>query len=719
MLTKIVIDRAASFNAKASIETNKKINLVYGLNGTGKSTICRLLRDPKHPDHSHCEVHGMTGAKIFVFNEEFVRENFYESDHIRGIFSLSKENKQAEQKISESTEIRRGLLEKRTLSQSAFESKVEQLKREIANTMDSVFDIKRTYSGGDRVLEFCLEGVMGKKEKLYERLKQMGKPSEKPLDTIMQLQSEARLLEGSAASPEDKVPLLEFDMGQIEGDQIFGKAVVGSHNSSFSDFINNLKSSDWVKRGLEFIDSGKSRPITCPFCQEPTVDDLVLAELHSYFDKAYEADLHHIQTLKTKYEQQALLLPSMDGYKNCRFYDDNLADLHGNIEAQIQANLLLIQKKIDSPSTQLVLNKTEEAIEKFNLVVTRINELVSAHNIKISDLDGARKEIKRRFWSLMRWEYDQSVVFNDGLVLQERGARQVHQEEDDGLNVLIKEQDQIIAEARKETVNIDEAITRINSELLNIGILDFSIKKYGDNLYQLQRLGGTGSGFKTLSEGEKMIISLLYFCELCAGNESPDEGIFDRIAVLDDPISSMSHIFVFNVGRLIISRFFRADHIAQVFVLTHSLYFFYELADTDHKRRAESQALFRVTKSANGSEISLMKYDEIQNDYQSYWQIINDHNQQPALIANCMRNVIEYFFGFVEKKDFNNVFQKPELKENKYQAFSRYMNRESHSFGQNVFDLKEFDYQIFKDGLGLIFSVSGYPEHYKQMAKIP
>lgn len=82
-----------------------------------------------------------------------------------------------------------------------------------------------------------------------------------------------------------------------------------------------------------------------------------------------------------------------------------------------------------------------------------------------------------------------------------------------------------------------------------------------------------------------------------------------------------------------------------------------------------------------------------------------------------MRNIIEYFFNFIEKKDLNNVFLKPELQENKYQAFCRYINRESHSLGQNIFDYKEFNYNDFKEALGLIFQKSGYKEHYEEMIK--
>lgn len=180
----------------------------------------------------------------------------------------------------------------------------------------------------------------------------------------------------------------------------------------------------------------------------------------------------------------------------------------------------------------------------------------------------------------------------------------------------------------------------------------------------------------------------------------------------------MSHIFVYNIGQLLKNDFFNSKDIEQVFILSHSLYFFYELADANHDRRKENQNLFRFSKNLDGSSISTVKYDEIQNDYQSYWSVINDDKQPPALIANCMRNIIEYFFNFVQKADLSNVIQKPELKNPRFQSFLRYINRESHSLGQNIFDFKEFNYGDFKEGLRLLFEHTGYPEHYKKMSKI-
>lgn len=80
-----------------------------------------------------------------------------------------------------------------------------------------------------------------------------------------------------------------------------------------------------------------------------------------------------------------------------------------------------------------------------------------------------------------------------------------------------------------------------------------------------------------------------------------------------------------------------------------------------------------------------------------------------------MRNIVEYFFNFIRKHDLNNVFQSPKLSDVKHQAFYRFMNRESHSLGQNILDYKEFDYDKFHEAFKLLFQESGYSEHYKAM----
>ena len=102
-----------------------------------------------------------------------------------------------------------------------------------------------------------------------------------------------------------------------------------------------------------------------------------------------------------------------------------------------------------------------------------------------------------------------------------------------------------------------------------------------------------------------------------------------------------------------------------------------------------------------------------------YWSVVNNPNSPSALIANCMRNIIDYFFGFIEKNALSGVFQKTEFKGNvKYQAFYRFINRESHSDNINIYDMKEFDYDSFQEAFRKVFEIAGYEDHYKKMRKI-
>ena len=209
----------------------------------------------------------------------------------------------------------------------------------------------------------------------------------------------------------------------------------------------------------------------------------------------------------------------------------------------------------------------------------------------------------------------------------------------------------------------------------------------------------------------------MYFIELCIGKENKDDTK-EKIIVIDDPISSLSHIYVFNIASLIKKLFFNNNqNCIQCFVMSHNLYFFHELVK---QKSNNDQKLFRISKN-QASQICDMKVTEIQNDYQAYWAIVKnkDNPEHIYLLANAMRNIIEYFFGFIDKQEsISNIFNKEELKDEKFSAFKRYIDRESHSTPTNIFDGKEFDYDNFKEAFRLVFISTKYEDHYNKMMKI-
>jgi len=711
----------ASYKSTSALETEKKVNLIYGLNGTGKSTLSNFLYEKDGDIFSNCSIDGLINEDIRVYNQKFIQDYFYEPDNLKGIFTLSKENKEAEEKIKTAQkEIGNIEVDKQNKTeQRAKQDRV--LSKKTQDAENKIWEIKKTFAGGDRVLEYCLENLKGKKDKLFAHLASINKPNEQPIKTIDQLKKEVEAIQGSDAQKHDPLSRINFTSYNVEKNEILQKNIVGNENSTVSSLINKLKNSDWVKDGLQYLpETIEGDSESCPFCQNKTITNSLLENIQNFFDESYESDIKDLKNLLSSYENSISTFPKKDDYKKNPYLverKNEFENLYNSVNNLFEENKNKLENKTKAPSQKVTLSDSENAIQELNGFIEEINQTISTHNKKIDNKDNTLSEIKEQFWTLMRWNYDQTIsTYQKDKTSIEKNIKELTKELE-GFDASIIQQKQVTTEQQKKTVNIEQSITFINNGLVELGLDDFHIEKHSNNLYKIERAEQGADIFQTLSEGEKMIISFLYFVEMCRGKKSAEDVGGKKTIVIDDPISSLSHIFIFNIGQLIKKEFLNSDSYEQIFILTHSLYFFYELTDTNHKRRKENQKLFRLTKNSGGSHILDMKYEEIQNDYQSYWQIIKDEKQPPALIANCMRNIIEYFFNFIEKKDLNNVFQKPELQGNKFQAFCRYVNRESHSLGQNIFDYKEFDYNTFKEALGLVFQQSGYEEHYIEMMK--
>ena len=73
----------------------------HWLHETGKSTISNFLYDMESLHFNQCSVDGLGDKKILVYNQAFIEDYFYESEDLKGVFSLSKENKEIEEKLAQ------------------------------------------------------------------------------------------------------------------------------------------------------------------------------------------------------------------------------------------------------------------------------------------------------------------------------------------------------------------------------------------------------------------------------------------------------------------------------------------------------------------------------------------------------------------------------------------------------------------------------------------
>ena len=648
----------------------------------------------------------------------------------RILFSLSKDNAEAQSNIEKAKKEKVKLEELKTIKKKEESDCLTIIQNKRSNFQNELWKIKTDYSGFGQPMDYCLSGLKGDKSKLFDHFISISKSLDPPKRSIDEIKKDASELQRSDAQVLFEMPLIKFDFTEIETNAILSKVIVGNKNSSVAGLIKELNNSDWVRQGKNYLNSAQvNKKQKCPFCQQETITIDFIKEIESFFSEEYEKDLLLIKSLLKQYSSQSTQISrskAFDEYIILQPIKNEYELTFNTLLSVVKRNIKEIEKKLEKPSLPIAIEVTKDIIRKLNEIIGKANLLIKTYNEKLKQKDIALAELKTEFWNVIRWQYDSSLFsYVQSEQSNQKQLEKISKEINDieeGLN----HQERIILENQSKTINIEDAINNINEALLDMGIADFKIEKYSDSLYKLSREGQTGDVFRSLSEGEKMIISLLYFIERCKGKESKDDIESKKIVVIDDPISSLSHIYVYNVGRLLLQEFTDANpnnknttKYDQVFLLTHSLYFFYEMAITKRKDKEDgyNQKLFRIQKNQQGSYIFEMKYSEIQNDYHAYWMIVKDSSAHPALIANCMRNIIEYFFSFVEKKELNNVFNEKELQVHRFRAFNRYRNRESHSIGQNIFDIKEFNYEDFKEAFKLVFELTGYEDHYKRMIK--
>lgn len=77
-----------------------EINFIYGSNGTGKTTISRVIAGDASHTQSQVTWKGGLPLKTLVYNRDFVEKNFDQPAEIKGIFTLGEEDQNTFAEIS-------------------------------------------------------------------------------------------------------------------------------------------------------------------------------------------------------------------------------------------------------------------------------------------------------------------------------------------------------------------------------------------------------------------------------------------------------------------------------------------------------------------------------------------------------------------------------------------------------------------------------------------
>lgn len=645
MIKNLILRGVSSYSPEQNSQIGPltKVNMFYGHNGTGKTTIGNYLQDPADLLYHQCKTQPASADReVLVYNHSFMEANFHAGSQA-GVFTLNEGNIEAEKSLVAAEDAIKKLLAEHQAEVVAGNGFGESQKSNKASLLDQLWALKRPFDTGP--LRYCFASL-NTKERLGEKLRML--PLTPSSDDFSTLAAEAEQLQSASDAELPAIPTIRFGEGDVETSSLLSEAIAGSGDSYLSALITDLGNSDWVKRGLQYPEREQ-----CPFCQQ-TLQPGFYQEIQKVFDKTYEQRIAQLKTLQTRYEGGVSRLRTQ--FKRPEYDASEYQLLITKLDALISQNMQKLDAKVASPSMVVALEPTGGIIDDLTDLIAEAQRKIDAFNLKVKDKKNHLEKIKTRFWVCFRSACDAAIT----------SARKVHEELGvkkeakrklaDEIRLKAQAHQDVIAESKAKITNIDQSIGSINSSLNALGLTGFMVVREEGDLprYRLQRPDQQAGVFKTLSEGEKTLISFLYFLEVCNGELKEKGGKLksERVIVIDDPISSLSHNYIYDIATMIHRRVLSPkERFKQVFILTHNLFFFHEMLK--HLKKSDEYSLFRVTKAAH-SMITPMKASDVQNDYQSFWQAIKDAQSgrtSPSVIPNMMRNILEYYFTFVHRQD--------------------------------------------------------------------
>ncbi|WP_372375667.1 AAA family ATPase [Xanthomonas axonopodis pv. cajani] len=726
MIREILIHRHKSFhptNAYSVQIPNKTATYVYGLNGAGKSAIGEVVDGLSRADtaFAHCRIETTDNARYryLVYNHHYVERLI--GQPIQGIFTVGEVDTVRQKRIQE-IESRNdeldGLIAGATAMAMAAEDSVA---KEFVRAKD---DIWKAHDWGKKTaLASLLEGYGRNKEKFFTDLRTHVLPAEGQLDTIERLEKRWADVSGT----ESERSSVSFDptaLTEIERDPIWGEMVEVSTTSRLAPLVAELGNADWVARGQAYTHTDQ-----CPFCQENLPHDF-RDELARLLEGERKAKVDRISLLVQNYAAQ---LDALEQRAQTILADPDAKEAGVELawsqtRAAFHDTLSALRQKKAQPGMAVSIAPVD--VDALVEALAKLNALITDFNARIRDRKGERNRIKAMFFQVMHAERTGAYAHHDALLVPLQDAEthakadlRARRQERDALNTELRD-------LRRLQKGVDASIDAINERLRSLGITAFSIdRKVGeDRVYCLARPGVASSETTHLSEGEKTLIAFLYFMESLKGSHDENESVDPRrtIAVIDDPISSLSQNYVYDIATMIHRELAKPKNrpqlVKQVIVLTHNLFFFHELIRQHIKNLANAHnhcGLLRVVKNAH-SEVETLDPTKLLNDYDVWWQILRDAKDgkiPSQIVPNAMRNILEQFFTFTTgSSDFPEAVQRLADADasSKYAALDRFVDRGSHRDAINgpPIDWTEYDVPYLLSKFRAMFNAIGQEPHY-------
>ena len=678
MINTITLKNVASYSKDGcNITDLKKVNFFFGANGSGKTTITRFLHsltqltEKQNEKYNDCNQVGYDSTQeiIKVFNSDYVQANFYGRDDLDGVFSLNAKNEDIEKQIKEKEDRINAIdttIANNKTNKEEFEKELSTIKKDVCDVVFGFRDEFNFASAKEAVIKH-----KGSKENFYNELKDRNCTNPKSFEELKQTYHTLFVNERERISCDLPITQIEvIDRYAQELNTLLEQVIVGKENVPIKSLIDTLNNRSWVEQGKQYIASSKG---LCPFCQQPMTLEFQ-EHIDNFFDDHYKKSIEQIKECAKQYENAVTtFISSIDTL--LKEYDDNYIVLNFKqvVTTLFEQNKATIKSKLATPNEQMAIGSWEN----IKAETERINAKIKEINTLLDNKDTQVKQYKEDVLNYLANKAHTTITTYE----------QKKEEKRTKIGQITQQNEQLTAERntlrseieplRAQTVNTKTAVDNINNLLKSAGFENFYIEEIcqENNISKyriLRNKNDEQSAFVSLSEGEKSFIAFLYFYQQCIGYSDTDSAL-KKIVVIDDPVSSMDSQVLFFVNTLIqnlmvwkyvktdgkynnrdFKKEFKDEHIAQVFILTHNVYFFKEIA-YERRNFCKDMSYYVASKYNATTQIRYSDKNPIKDDYTLLWdeikQSMSNANTSNILIANTMRRILDSYIYFVGKKD--------------------------------------------------------------------
>lgn len=632
----------------------KKINILYGRNYSGKTTISRILRaletgfvSEKYAssefqlsfnDGTDVTQNSLTGhgQVVRVFNEDFVRDNLRyitnPDDSIEPFAILGDDNNKIEKDIkalegeigSEEEGKETGLYAKKKKANSDFDG-IRGKHKKATGDLDKQLGDKAT----DRKI-----GIKYKPERFgdqnynIQKLKtDIGKvqdanyqpPTDEQLAQCEKLISEKTL----QLIPPFQAPRLNISTLVNETETLVTKKI--SESDKIEELVKDAILNRWVNDGRTHH---KGKFDNCAFCGNPITEDR-WSKLERHFDKESEQLEKNIDTMIVSIESEKSAVTFALSIDKDRFY----SKFHGRIDELdrvLKDAVGKYTKSLDSLTAQLkarkhdILNpksfeKPDDASSDLVAAWNLYNEIRSQSDKFSNSLSTEQTKAKKALRLKEVSDYIVTIRYLEQLSAIEalKGKLDETEREKNRIAGDIRQKEELITSKKRELNDEEKGAKKVNEYLNNFfghQFLTLEAKKdevAGEESKRIRfEVIRDGKKAYHLSEGE---CSLLAFCYFLAKLDDIDTKDLKPIIWIDDPISSLDGNHIFFVYSLLNAEIVSGGRFGQLFVSTHNLDFLKYLKrlkgkflDTDGKHKDYQKGYFVVARQDKTSSIGVM-----------------------------------------------------------------------------------------------------------------